>query len=143
MTDVFDDDQLLRRVLNREDFLEWHGDLGRWIPSLAGLQFDPDGMSVFIRRLLEMAGRNASEVASLGGTKPAELVFAVEAATARSAGFDAEHSPNDTTPIGFAHGSVTRPPGVSKPDFRDMRTDVAVAMDCILGLPIGEPPPGS
>lgn len=143
VADVLDDNELLRRVLNREDFLEWHSDLGRWIPSLAGLKFDPDGMSVFVRQMLEEVGRQVAEVSSLGGTKNAELVYGVEAGTARAAGFGVEHSPNEETPIGFAHGSVIRPPQTSKSDFRDMRADVAERMVCLHGTPIGEPPPGA
>lgn len=52
MAQLHGDDELLRRVLNRLDFLVWDDDTERWLPSLAGIRFDPDGMSTFVLRLL-------------------------------------------------------------------------------------------
>lgn len=140
MADVGDDDRLLRRIFDREDYLEWHDDLGRFVPSLAGVRFDPDGMSVFVERMLNDRGRSRNDVATIGGTKAAELVFGMRAGDARVLTFDVAHSANDETPIGFAHASVMPPDGQSKPE-RAMRTDLAMLMTCLVGTPSIQPPP--
>lgn len=143
MTEVADDDELLRRIHNRADFLVWHADLGRWIPSLAGLRFDPDGMSVFLQRLLQQHGASAVDVSTLGGTNAEELVYGVAAAFARHAGFHVAASANSDTPIGYAHASVVKPAGMAKPEFRAARTDLAEVMDCVHGEPDPGDPPAS
>jgi hypothetical protein len=108
-------DALLRRVLHRPDYLEWHEDFGRWVPSLAGVRFDPDGMSVFLRHLLEAQQHDAGDVRSLGGTsdKPA-VVYECTAGAVQDVGFSTQHSPNEDTPIGYAHASVLKPPALSR-----------------------------
>lgn len=140
MADVVDDDLLLRRVFDREDFLEWNDDLGRFVPSLAAVQFDPDGMSVFVERVLIGGGRSRMDVATIGGTKPAELVYRVHAKAVRVLTFGVALSENNETPIGFAHASVTSAQGQSKPS-RAMRTDLAGLMTCVVGTPSIQPPP--
>lgn len=116
--DVQDGDALLRRVLDREDYLEWHADEQRWVPSLAGLRFDLDGMSTFVEEFLNSRGDAASDVATLGGLSQEELVYSVVALALRDAGMRVAASPNDETTIGYAHASVFPPPGLSKPDAR-------------------------
>ena len=136
-----DDDRLVRRVLDRHDFLVWHADEGRWIPSLAGIKFDPDGMSTFVLRLLMLRCHGAKEVASFAGTKSEELAFEVLGAEALRLGFETKHSPDTSTPIGYAHSSVVRPDGLDKSEWRALRSDLARAFECVYGTPSLEPPP--
>lgn len=127
-------DALLRRVLHRPDYLEWHEDFGRWVPSLAGVRFDPDGMSVFVRHLLEVQQDDPSDVRSLGGTsdKPA-VVYEFTAQAVEDVGFSTQHSPNDDTPIGYAHASVLKPPALARQDERKARTALAASMSLVVG----------
>ncbi|MGQ0832667.1 MAG: hypothetical protein ACT4OV_13420, partial [Microthrixaceae bacterium] len=140
VVEVVDEDVLLRRVFDREGYLEWHDDLGRFVPSLAGVQFDPDGMSTFIDRVLLAGGDGRDSVATIGGVKSEELVYAVRAGDVRNLGLGVEHTPNDETPIGYAHASVTPPDGTKKPD-RGTRNDLAAAMTCVFGEPTVTRPP--
>ncbi|MEX2557778.1 MAG: hypothetical protein WEB06_19370 [Actinomycetota bacterium] len=134
IVEVSPQDVLLRRVLHRADYLEWHADFGRWVPSLAGVRFDPDGMSAFLHHLLEMQQHDASDVRSLGGTsdKPA-IVYEFTAQAAEDVGFTAEHSPNNDTPIGYGHASVTKPAALLRQDERKARTDLATRMNLVFG----------
>jgi hypothetical protein len=127
-------DRLLRRVLHRADYLEWHEDFGRWVPALAGVRFDPDGMSAFVRRLLAARQHDESDVRTLGGTsdKPA-VVFEFSTQAVEDVGFTAEHSPNEDTPIGYAHASVIKPLGLSRQDERRARTALAANMTLVFG----------
>lgn len=143
MANLRRDDELLRRVLDRPDFLMWHDDEGRWVPSLAGVRFDPDGMSVFVLRLLEANRRGPADVATLGGTKSEQLVFAASTSSIEELGFTAQHTPNNLTPIGDAHASVKPPPDVPQAAFRALRTDLATALRCVHGTPSLTPPPAT
>lgn len=140
MDDVGDEAALLRRVLDREDFLEWHADGQRWVPSLAGLRFDPDGMSTFVEQVLNSRGDAASDVATLGGSSPEELVYSVVALAVRHAGMRVAASPNDKTTIGYAHASVLPPPDLTKSDLREARSDMSLLMRCVHGQPSPTPP---
>jgi hypothetical protein len=128
------DDRLLRRVLNLPDYLEWHDDFRQWVPSLAGIRFDSDGMSVFLRRLLEARSHSAIDVQTLGGTNdnPA-VVYQFEAAAATDAGFRSEHSPNEDTPIGYAHASILKPDELPRMEERKARARLAASMILIHG----------
>lgn len=141
---LVESDLLLRRVPNRADFLEWHDDLGRWIPSAAALRFDRDGMSVFVERLLLARLDTAAQVASLGGTreKPA-LVYGAQVARVETIGFSTEESPNEDIPIGYAHGSVYPPSHVDRFTLKGLRVDLAVAMALKHGEPQPRPPTGA
>lgn len=133
VTAIARDDHLLRRVLNRSDYLEWHDDFNRWIPSLASVRFDPDGMSAFVARLLMESQQGPEEVSTLGGTssKPA-VVYEVELSAVEECGFTAKLSPNEDTPIGHAHSSIPSP-GLASEDERSARTDLAGRMVLCFG----------
>lgn len=137
-------DRLLRRVLHNANFLEWHYDLSRWVPSLAAVRFDPDGMSAFLRRLLEDHGLDAGEVATLGGTshKPA-VVYEFGAQAATAIGYATEHTPNDDTPIGYAHASILAAGGMPRPEVRKARTELANSMTIVHGDVSLPRPPGA
>lgn len=143
MADLRDDDELLRRVVNRQDFLVWHDDEGRWVPSLAGIRFDPDGMSVFVLRILAANGYRPADVATLGETKPDELVFAAPTSAVEQLGFTAQHTPNKQTPIGDAHASINSPPQVPRAALRALRSELATALHCTYGTPAPAAPPGA
>lgn len=141
--DVAPDDALLRRVINRADFLEWHADWGRWIPSAGAVKFDPDGMSTFVERFLHEAGGSAAAVGTAGGSKVPEPVFAVTAHRGRSLDFEVSHTPDDRSSIGHAHASVTRPDGQSTGDFKSARSQLAQSMTLVHGTITLEPPDGA
>lgn len=142
MSPVSDNDAVLRRVIHRDDFLEWDHDEERWIPSFAAIRFDGDGMSVFIQRLLENEMMSVADVADLGGTKPPELVFSILAGVIRSLNGGVEHTPNQETAIGFAHASVAGPPDADRQHFKSFRTALARLMSCDHGVVTLSPPPG-
>lgn len=126
--------RLLRRVLKRADFLEWHADLDRWVPPLAAVRFDPDGMSTFVRRLLEDHDDGPAGVVTLGGTndKPA-VAYQFHLEAAADLGYRTSHTPNRDILIGYAHASVQRPTGLSPGDLRAARTELASRMDLVHG----------
>ena len=140
MAQLQGDDQLLRRVLNRLDFLVWDDDEERWLPSLAGIRFDPDGMSAFILRLLRARGAGSGDVATLGDTRSGALVFSTIVDSIEGLGFTVRETPNDATPIGHAHASVEAPAGLSPAAWRAVRTDLAAIMTCVHGAPAPERP---
>lgn len=141
--DVAPNDALLRRVINRADFLEWHADWGRWIPSAGAVKFDPDGMSAFVERFLQERGQGAAAVGTAGGTKAPEPVFAVRADHARALDFGVAHTRDDRSSIGYAHASVTRPEGQSTGDFKSARSQLAQSMTLVHGTITVEPPDGA
>jgi hypothetical protein len=127
------DDTFLRRVLHRADFVEWHEDFDCWVPSLAGVRFDPDGMSAFVSRLLSRRAQGPAEVSTLGGTSDKlAVVYEFDGAAARDSGFDASLSPNDDTPIGHAHASLQKPT-LTKSQERVARTRLAARMTLVHG----------
>ena len=121
-------------MLHRSDYLVWHDDFDRWVPSLAGIQFDPDGMSAFLRHQLEERDHGAEDVRSLGGTsdKPA-VVYEFPASNVTDVGFSTHHSPNEDTPIGYAHASVVKPGALPRKEDRAARTALATTMNLLLG----------
>lgn len=134
---------MLRRVIDRPNFLEWHADFGRWIPAAGAVRFDPDGMSTYVERFLVEAGDAVADVGTIGGTKNAEPVFSVPAETARTVGFGVDHTPDERTPIGYAHASITRPDGQSDPDHKAARSRLAQSMALVHGTITVEPPDGA
>lgn len=100
-------------------------------------------MSVFVLRLIEANRRGLADVATLGGTTFDRLLFGVSTSSVNGLGFAAQHTPNDETPIGDTHASITPPLGLSKAAFRALRTDLAVAMHCFYGSPTLAAPPGA
>lgn len=127
------DERFFRRVLHRIDYFEWHDDLGRWVPSLAGVRFDPDGMSTFVPRLLQQRGHGRADVCTLGGTNPkTAVVYEFDGKAVAEVGFGAEHSPNQDTPIGYAHASVLKP-SLAREDERRARTTLASRMVLVHG----------
>lgn len=127
MADLADDDELLRRIIADQQIV-WNDDQQRWVPALSGVRFDPDGMSTYCDRLLAERGEGPAQVATGGGLKTEELAFAVIVEDAHSLGFGTHHSPDEETSIGYAHSSVVRPDGLSKNDFKALRTDLAERM---------------
>ncbi len=136
-------DRFLRRVLHRPDHLEWHDDFGRWVPSLAGVRFDPDGLSVFVRRLLEERNHGEADVSTLGDLshKPA-VVYEFDLAAVTAVGFSAEQSPNDDTAIGYAHASIIKPE-IARADERRARTALASSMVLVHGAVELQKPEGA
>ena len=127
------DDTFLRRVLHSANFLEWHDDLDRWVPTLAGVRFDPDGMSTFVPRLLAEGGHGAAEVSTLGGTsEKRSVVYEFETLAVQEVGFSARLSPNNETPIGYAHASIEKP-AMTRDGERKARTDLATRMSRVYG----------
>lgn len=131
---VAGDQPLLRRALHREDHLVWHPDFKRFVPTLAALQFDHDGMSVFLRGALEDRGHGPADVSTLGGTnmKPA-VVYQFLTQVAQHLGFAALSSSNDETVIGYAHVSVIDRTRRSNADLRAARSDLASVMSKVYG----------
>jgi hypothetical protein len=128
------DDRLLRRVLHTTNFLEWHPDFNRWVPSLAAIRFDPDGMSVFMRRLLDGRGYGADSVTTLGGiSNKRAVVYQFDAQAATDVGYSYEHIPNEDSPIGYAHALVRKPVGLSRQEERIARTELATRMLLVHG----------
>jgi hypothetical protein len=100
------------------------------VPSLAAIRFDPDGMSTFHSGLLQDGGHSPGDVQTMCGTKPeSAVVYGVDGRKVDQAGFDAEHSPNNETEIGYAHVSVI-PRGALE---RRARSDLAALMDVVHG----------
>lgn len=127
MSDLADDDELLRRIIAAQQ-VAWHADQQRWVPTLAGVRFDPDGMSTFCDRMLTERGDGPVSVATGGGRKSEELAYGVRVEDAGSLGFETEYTPDELTPIGYAHSSVIRPDGLNTGDFKALRTDLAERM---------------
>ena len=128
--------QLLRRVIVSDEFLYYDGNLSRWVPKHKPLRFDADGMSTFERGLLEANKHGCEDVATLGGTKsqPA-VVFQIggDQITKRVARADNAHcriepSPNDVTPIGYAHWSIQPPEDVTQTHRREIQRELAERM---------------
>jgi len=119
--------------LHRADYFEWHDDLDRWVPSLAGVRFDPDGLSAFVPRLLRQRGHGPADVCTLGRTseKPA-VAYEFDGQAVAHVGFSAEHSPNEDTPIGYAHASILKP-SLTRVDDRQARTALASRMVLVHG----------
>jgi hypothetical protein len=136
-------DRFLRRVLHRPDQLEWHDDLRRWVPSLASVRFHPDGMSVFVRRLLEERHHGPADVNTLGDTNhKAAVVYQFDLAAVTDVGFSAHHSPNHDTAIGYAHASIVKP-DLARADERRARTTLAAGMALVHGSVVLPPPEGA
>lgn len=136
-------DRFLRRVLHRADHLEWHDDFDRWVPALAGVRFDPDGMSVFVRRLLEDRNQGEVDVSTLGGSNDKHaVVYEFNRVDVATVGFSAEHSPNDDTSIGYAHASIIKPE-LARDDERRARTALAASMVLVYGTIELEKPEGA
>ncbi len=131
--DITSDDALLRRVINRADFLEWHADLERWVPATGAVRFDPDGMSTYVERFLREAGDSAADVGTMGGSKDPEPVFSVTVEQACLLDFAVSQTPDDRTPIGYAHASVERPSGQFTGDFKSARSQLAQSMRLVHG----------
>jgi len=127
---------LQRRVLHHPEFLKFNGNLGRWVPTRAAVQFDPDGLSTFAAHLLAENHHGAADVASLGNTsqKPA-VVFQMESNAAASTGCVAEASPNTDTSIGYAHWSVIAPNDIDRGDRRRIQNELCefLSQDHIFG----------
>lgn len=128
------DDRFLRRVPHRVDYFEWHDDLGRWVPSLAGVRFDPDGLSAFVSRLLQQRGHGPAEVCTLGRTsEKAAVAYEFDVQVVADIGFAAAYSPNEDTPIGYAHASILKPT-LAREDERQARTTLASRMALVHGI---------
>jgi hypothetical protein len=126
-------DTFLRRVLHSTNFLEWHDDFNRWVPTLAGVRFDPDGMSAFVSRLLGERGHGPADVSTLGGTSDKRaVVYEFDQAAVSEAGFTVSLSPNDDTPIGYAHASIEKPT-MTREAEREARTKLAARMSLVFG----------
>ncbi|MDQ3435400.1 MAG: hypothetical protein M3481_12095, partial [Actinomycetota bacterium] len=62
---------------------------------------------------------------------------------ARGLRHEVNHTPDERTPIGYAHASVTAPSGVTKAEHRALRTDLAIAMTLEDGSVSLVPPEGA
>lgn len=100
-------------------------------------------MSTFVHRLLDEHGSDVSDVASLGGTRSTESVFAATYHYVTGLGYDVRHTPNEMTPIGTAHASVRMSSGLARAESRALRTDLAILMRLVHGKITITPPEGS
>jgi hypothetical protein len=138
---IADDDELMRRVKDREDFLVWHADRDEWLPTLAGVRFDPDGMSTYSSGLLLGNGQSAADVVS---GSSADLVYGCDVARTRALGFDAQHTPDaDESGVGHAHCSITFDPGWAKQAQKAQRRALAKCMHLVHGASSLSPPDGA
>lgn len=118
---IDDHEQLLRRVLDREDMVVHDDNLGRWTPLNSAIRFDPDGMSIYLNSILVGAGAGADVVAS---TRSGSVVFAVLAGEARSVGLGVLHTPTGPDAVGSAHGSIVGDQGWSDAELRSRRNSL-------------------
>jgi len=115
--DLPDGARLLRRVQDHADWLEWSSDHQRFLPRIRpknSIRFDPE-LSTSWREHLWQAHQVGPE-AVLAGDPRYSLVFQLTARQARDITLTAEHDPDCTQPepLGCAHCSIGRPPGVEK-----------------------------
>lgn len=128
------DDLLLRGVPLNVNLLDYDHRQGRWLPALAAMSFDPDGLSVFVARILERKGDSAADVPGRGLDPGARgAVFAAINEDLEEVGYSTRHTPNDDTPIGYAHGSVERPAAMSNSDHKAARRRLAPKMMLVVG----------
>lgn len=100
--DILDSEILYRRVPDVPDFLV--PDLISEVktPSRAAFQFDPDGISVYRKTLLDEENLGPESVTK----KPGQMVFAFNASVPRACGVGVVFDPVDDPPAGFAHSLV-------------------------------------
>lgn len=135
------EDELLRDVPLKEGLFEWDGRSGRWIPALAAMHFDPDGLSTFVERMLISNGHSVADVPSRGGVvERASTVYSVRN-DAASTYYDTGHTPNSDSPIGYAHSSIMKKDGMTRKQHNDARRLLAPLMRCVYGEVPFEPPP--
>lgn len=70
------------------------------------------------------------------------MVFSatVDVDSVEKLGFAVSETPNETTPIGYAHASVEAPAGLWPAAWRAERTDLAATMTCVHSTPAPERP---
>ncbi|MGW7203908.1 hypothetical protein [Streptomyces sp. NPDC054837] len=119
---ISDDEILYRRVPNVPGFLAPDLISGVRKPTRTAFQFDPDGMSVYRKVLLDEENLGPESVTK----KPGQMVFAFIAAVPRRCGVGVVHDPVDDPPAGFAHSSIRgeKP----RPDSREKRVEVGDAL---------------
>jgi hypothetical protein len=124
----------------------WSDDEGRHLPAPGGIKFDRDPetgffeLSTYVEEFLSERGLGPFHVSLRGEPPQHHPVFMILAGTVREMGTTVTHTPDDETPINFAHASVRRPDLPDK-EWRRWRTHLAKAMTCILNEPdIPRPP---
>jgi len=143
-----DDDQVWRRFISSPNHRTWDSDVGRYIPNLGDLQFDPE-MSTYWRQHLRMHGKGPSSV--LEGDSRYDLVGQLAINQVRGEGFPVEQTPHQESPIGCAHVSIYWPPESIQPGhkepFRDqrklLRTKLAHGLTWVHGEMPTIGPPGA
>lgn len=136
------EDLLLRDVPLKQGLLEWDGRQQRWIPALAAMSFDPDGLSTFVERILLRGGHSIEDVTTRGGVVDRDsVVYAVRNDEVLKS-YDTAHTPNEETPIGYAHSSIIKKAGMGKSEHRRARIGLAPQMECVYGDVPFSPPPG-
>jgi hypothetical protein len=130
---IRDDATLLRGVLHDPEYIQADHNTGGWIPTKRAMTFEHGGKeSVFCHHMLQERGDSLDDVAIHGGALGLHrVVFRLEAGIARSLDFEAVHSPNRDTPIGYAHGDVEKPPNLSRSIFRVVRQELLNSMEPI------------
>jgi hypothetical protein len=140
---IDDSHGLWRRVLDDLDNITWDPGEQRWLirinhPSHA-LQFNPE-MSVSWREHLVHRHRKGP-AAALKGAGDYTLVYELASADARKIRLCVKHSPIGKRQPDCAHTSVEWPEGLTKPDRKAIRSDLAHAMRLVHGVPTQTPPP--
>jgi len=135
------DDELLRDVPLKEGFFEWDGRSGRWIPALAAMHFDPDGLSTFVERMLILNGHSVADVSNRGGTVDRDSVIYSVRNQAALTYYDTSHTPNLDSPIGYAHSSIMKKQSMTSKQHKNARRSLAPLMRCVYGEVPFEPPP--
>jgi hypothetical protein len=139
---IDDDARLLRRVLADENQHEWHSDHGRWVPALAAVSFDNDGMSVYVREILEALGGGLADVAKPSRKGTPSVAYQVTARAVRAEGYAVTHTPDEQDDrIGRAHGSASKPTKMSDNEHRLARLRLLPLLVPVYGEVRIPPPP--
>lgn len=125
-------DELNRRVPYRlNNFVRYDHDLEKWKPGPAALQFDEDGMSVFVTSILADLGFTAK---SLLRERKDAAVFAISVKSVRECGYSVELSPDpDVADIGQAHASILKDPVWNKSDAKRQRSRLSDQFNIVAG----------
>jgi hypothetical protein len=103
------EDRLWRRFSSSPNHRTWDDDLGRWLPNLGDLQFNPE-LSTYWRQHLRMHGKGPLSL--LDASAAYDLVGELTIGEIQMQGFPVRQSPDDEdSSKGCAHVSVYWPPG--------------------------------
>ena len=120
-TPVDDESTLLRAVVLDKSHIERDNNTNSWIPTKTAITFEHGEESVYCDELLRI-GHTYRDVALHGGQRAEQRVtFQFNAGASAAIKFPSYQTPNEDTPIGYAHCDVLVDSDLSKGELRNRR----------------------